>query len=144
MFVAYSWGEDEEGNGFVKREKLPSRQCTREELGLDPGESRFFELRSYYVNQLKFYHKKMLCVDQEEMRIYGDFSSQEARLIDLQLVKCHDKDYCKSDEYIQEFMKDKYFLLLSNRIRFDSEQYRTNAFVSESVFEWITINTQVI
>ena len=25
IFVAYYWGEDEEGNGFVKRDRLPSR-----------------------------------------------------------------------------------------------------------------------
>ena len=75
MFVAYSWGEDEEGNGFVKRDKIPSRQCTREELGLDEGERRFFPLRENFANQLSFYHKKFLCVDKEEMKLYGDFSS---------------------------------------------------------------------
>ena len=128
-YVAYSWGEDENGNGFVKREKLPTRQCTREELGLDPGESRFFPLREYYVNQVNFYHKKFLCVDREEMLIYGDFSTQKARLIDLQLIKCHDQDYCKSDEEIMQFMKDKWLVLLTNRIRFDPDKFRSEAFV---------------
>ena len=43
-FIAYVWGEDENGVGFLKRDKIPSRMCTREELGLDPGNRRFFKL----------------------------------------------------------------------------------------------------
>ena len=73
--------------------------------------------------------------------IYGDFSTAEARLIDLQLVKCHDQDYCKSDQEINQFMKDKWIVLLYNRIRFDPEAYRSDAFVEESLFEWVTVNT---
>ena len=63
----------------------------------------------------------MMCVDREEMNIYGDFNSEEARLIDVQLIRCHDQDYCKSDEEIMQWMKNKWLLLLSNRIRFDPE-----------------------
>ena len=77
------------------------------------------------------------------MKLYGDFNSQAARLIDFQLIKCHDQDYCKSDEEIMEFMKNKFILMLSNKVRFDPEKYSTEAFVEESVLEWITINTQV-
>ena len=73
------------------------------------------------MNQVKFYHKKFLCVDKEEMKIYGDFSTAEARLIDLQLVKCHGEDYCKSDDEINQFMRDKWLVLLYNRIRFDPD-----------------------
>ena len=75
------------------------------------------------------------------MKLYGDFNSQAARLIDFQLIKCHDQDYCKSDEEIMEFMKNKFILMLSNKVRFDPEKYSTEAFVEESVLEWITINT---
>ena len=63
----------------------------------------------------------MLCIDKEHLELYGDFSSEEARLIDLQLVRCHDQDYCKSEEEIMQWMKNKWLLLLSNRIRFDPE-----------------------
>ena len=64
-FIAYEWGEDENGVSFVRRDKIPSRQCTREELGLDKGNKRFFKLKEFSVNQLEMYHKKMLCVDKE-------------------------------------------------------------------------------
>ena len=43
-FIAYVWGEDENGVSFVRRDKIPTRMCTREELGLDPGNRRFFKL----------------------------------------------------------------------------------------------------
>ena len=53
------------------------------------------------------------------MRINGDFNSAEARLLDIKLVKCHGHSYCKSDEEITNFLKDKFLLLLYNKIRFD-------------------------
>ena len=34
--------------------------------------------------------------------------------------------------------------MLSNKVRFDPEKYSQEAFVEESVLEWITINTQVV
>ena len=40
-----------------------------------------------------------------------------------------------------QFMKDKFLIMLSNKVRFDPEKYSQEAFVEESVLEWITINT---
>ena len=35
MFIAYEWGEDAEtGDVFVKRERIPSHPCSKDELGL--------------------------------------------------------------------------------------------------------------
>ena len=78
------------------------------------------------------------------MEIQGNFSSPSARLIDIELVRCENQHYCKSSEEITEYLRNKYFLLMYNQIRFDSEKYKTEAFVHESVTEWIAINTQTI
>ena len=37
---------------------------------------------------------------------------------------------------------DKYIIMFSNQIRFDSGQLGNDAFVKDSLLEWITINTQ--
>ena len=78
------------------------------------------------------------------MKIQGNFSSPSAQLIDIELVRCENKHYCKSPEEINEFLRNKFFLLMYNQIRFDTELYKTESFVHESITEWITINTQTI
>ena len=88
------------------------------------------------------YQKDFLCIDKKDLRLYGDWNSSKARLIDIQLIKCTDKSYCKEEEDIKSFLRDKYLLLLSNQIRFDSDLIGNEAFVKESVLEWITVNTQ--
>ena len=40
-----------------------------------------------------------------------------------------------------EFMKNKFILMLANKVRFNPEKYKEEAFVEESTLEWITINT---
>ena len=73
-----------------------------------------------------------MCINKEDMRINGDWDSNSARLIDLKLAKCHGHSYCKTDEEITDFMKDKFLLLLYNKIRFDGNLYGQEAFVEES------------
>ena len=76
------------------------------------------------------------------MYIYGDFSAASARLIDIKLVKCHDQDYCKSDEEILDFVANKFMLLMKNQIRWNHEKFGKDSFVKESLMDWVTINTQ--
>ena len=39
------------------------------------------------------YQKKFLCVDKEEMKLYGDYNSDKARILNMQLVKCYNGGY---------------------------------------------------
>ena len=39
---------------------------------------------------LSFYHKKLNCVDEENLLLYGDYGSYKASLFNVQFVKCHD------------------------------------------------------
>ena len=55
------------------------------------------------------------------MRIYGNFNSFKARIINMQLIRCHDGGYfaengitCKSDAEITQFLRNKYFIMLYN------------------------------
>ena len=54
------------------------------------------------------------------MYINGDLNSESSRLLEFQLIKCHDRVDCKSDEEIIEFIRGKWLLILFNQKRFDS------------------------
>ena len=75
------------------------------------------------------------------MRINGDWNSAAARLLDIQLVKCHGHSYCQTDEEITNFLRDKFLLLFHNKIKFDVNKRGSDAFVAESKLEWIIVNT---
>ena len=65
------------------------------------------------------YHKKFLCIDKDELFIYGDFDSNQARLIQIQLEKCTGHSYCKEPSEITSFLREKWMLFLYNEKVFD-------------------------
>ena len=87
------------------------------------------------------YQRKFRCIDPEEMYLYGDYNSEKARLIQLQLEICHDKPICKPRDEIIEFARGKYLVLLYNQINFDSNRYREHSIQPESNTVWIPVNT---
>ena len=120
-FMAYEWGEDENKEVYVRKNIIPSHICTKEELGLEGDNSNFFPLFTGQLNQLKNYHKKFRCTAKEEMKVFGDWNSKFARLIDITLTKCTGHTYCKTENEIKDWLKNKFFVLMYNKIRFDSE-----------------------
>ena len=75
---------DEQGNFFLTQDRIPSHTCTRRELGLEGyGNDTFSEVRESSASYLEQYHKKFICIDPEEMYIYGDFDASSARLIQI-------------------------------------------------------------
>ena len=70
----------------------------------------------------------MLCLDEEDRYVEGNFHSDVASIIRVRLNRCTGEDYCKSREEIEAYMSDKYVLLYMNKVRFQA-----NAFFDESV-----------
>ena len=62
----------------------------------------------------------------------------------MTLKKCNKnkRDDCKSEEEVAEYMEDKFMLLLSNQIRFDSSRYSEESIVKESRLLWLNTNTE--
>ena len=64
------------------------------------------------------FQSKMWCIDaQEEVSVRGSYDTEEGRIIKVLLEKCdqytvRDDLECKSEEEIEEYFSDKYFLLL--------------------------------
>ena len=122
VFNAYNWGVREDNTYFSELAPIETHPCTDEELGLTglsangtlPGDVQFLPIRGQNQNELKTFRRKMQCVDKSEMYISGDYSSASARLMNIQLIKCHGHDYCASDEEIKAFLRDKYLIILYN------------------------------
>ena len=41
-------------------------------------------------------------------------------MIEVELLRCQGKDYCQTDEEIDEFIRGKYLIVYLNEIRFES------------------------
>ena len=79
VFIAYEWGENvDTGDVFVKRTRIPSYPCSRDELGIgeENENRRFYPIYPWQENQLEKFHKKFRCIKREDMRIYGDWNSK--------------------------------------------------------------------
>lgn len=73
------------------------------------------------------------------MKIWGDYTSNNARQLRIRLQRCIGKDYCKPLEAINAFLRDKYLLMLHNEIRFDATQYYAESIIAESRTHWFQI-----
>ena len=124
-FYAEEWEIDAEQN-LINNMNIPIEPhiCSREELGLTGANSQFLpSTRSAVIAEVERYQQKFMCLEEKDMKIYGDYNSNRARQIQVRLEKCHDQAYCKSDEVIDRFLEDKYILLLTNQIRYDAQEY---------------------
>ena len=75
------------------------------------------------------------------MHIAGDFNSHAARLMNIQLIKCHGEDYCESPEKITEFLRNKYFVFMYNLVKFQADGFGEDSVKEEARLIWLSINT---
>ena len=64
---------------------MKSHICTKEELGVteDRSKSRFLPHTDQGKGLVELYQKKMLCVDDDELFVYGDWDSLSTRQINI-------------------------------------------------------------
>ena len=84
IFNSYSWGANEDGTFFTERKKLNSHFCTDYEFGLnnaaDDGEGAKFLPPDYTsAGYIELYKKKFICLNEEDIFIYGDFTTTKTR-----------------------------------------------------------------
>ena len=150
-FMALEWGIDADGKAWKRRTVVPSHECTDEELGLQGSSpssaSNFFRITKSSLKTVTTFKHKMRCIKQKEMRIRGSYDSEEGRLINVQLQKCVVGDgspnNCKSESDIEEYFKDKFFLMLSNQVRFVQDDFSEKKVVRESTIKKLKISTQM-
>ena len=62
---------------------MPSHMCTKEELGLQGSDSKFMPYDEKSAFEFTTYQQKFQCIDQDEVKVYGDFNSRSARMINI-------------------------------------------------------------
>ena len=85
----------------------------------------------------------MLCLDEEDLTLNGDFNSATALMMNIQLIKCTGREDCKSDAEILKFFRGRYIMLMYNQIRFNKDEFGEERITKESRIAWLKINTQV-
>ena len=142
-FKYSQWGYGEDGTYIEVEEEIESHTCSHQELGLtgDKKQARFMPIHKASKSALKQYKDGFLCIEDEQLELYGDWNSDSARTIQISLERCSREAYCKSDEEIDQFLKGTYLMLLNNQIRFDSTNYGTEAIKLESRVRWYSIST---
>lgn len=89
-------------------------------MGLTGRDHKFWPINASQENLINNFHNLYHCIDHTaDLKIYGGLNSEKARLLQADIVKCIDKDYCKSDEEIRDYFANMFILVLRNQIRFD-------------------------
>ena len=82
VYNHYKWGPDVGENDTYGSKRLPlkSHQCTSTELGLDDdrSQSKFLPTFRDGIDEVRFYQKKFVCAEQEDLKVSGDFNSYKA------------------------------------------------------------------
>jgi hypothetical protein len=70
-----------------------------------------------------------MCID-EEVELYGDFNTANARLLFLSFEKCDNKKRktCKPDEVVTEWLKNQYLVFAYNSFNFIEDGFRGRSF----------------
>ena len=55
-----------------------------------------------------------MCVNDEDLFLYGDFNSPKASLFNIQFKKCKDRPDCKTEDELRTFLKNKWILFIYN------------------------------
>ena len=77
VFNHLRWGPELDGS---ERTRFPNHPCSREELGIEEDRSNamFMPVYKSSADEVDFYWKKLQCVDNESLSLFGDYNSYKA------------------------------------------------------------------
>lgn len=104
---------------------MDTHPCSEEELGLvgdDRSKATFMPMNKNSENYVRTFRKKMLCLNKEDLSIYGSWDTKFTKMMDIQLRKCTNRPDCKSEQEILQFFRDKFVIVLHNQVLFDDAQ----------------------
>ena len=114
----YGWGNNATGKDYGMSYSLQNHFCSDEELGYVQGpKTRAFPVYKHSQRELNNYRKKFKCIDEEDMKIWGDFNSAKAMQLQIKFQMCVGTG-CKSEQEIKKWLRDKYIVVIYNERRF--------------------------
>lgn len=103
-------------------------------------------MASKYREDLEGYWDRFVCLDAPaDLVLRGDLDAATASILDVVVSRCDssEEDNCKPDEVTREHFADKYFVILTNDIRFDSKNFGEDAIIRESTLTWLEYSMSV-
>lgn len=143
-FSHYAWNFDSSSdqiNGYVP---IESHQCSDIELGFNrTDETKLYPVKESMLDEVRSFKKKFKCIDTEDLVIWGDYNSNTAQQLAVSFVMCKDHEYCKSENEIREWLKNKFIVLLYNKLSFTRDRYFHQTLQEASVIQYIKVSSQM-
>ena len=76
--------------------------------------SKFMPIHDTSSTYVNLYKNKFQCISQEDLEIYGNFDSKKAKMLKVTLKYCQDEVFCRTKDEIDNFMDDKWLIVLKN------------------------------
>lgn len=78
-----------------------------------------------------------MCID-EDVELYGDFNTANARILFLGFVKCDKtkRKTCKSDKEVNEWLKSQYLIVAYNKYSFIADGFKERMFKKSVALDW--------
>ena len=70
-------------------------------------------IKEEFRKSLTYFQNLFMCADGDFL-IKGNFNSDEGKVLNVKLTRCHDRADCHTEEEIDEFFRGKYFVILYN------------------------------
>ena len=105
----------------------------------------FFKAEKQQLDWYKTYSGKMHCFD-DQIRLQGNYDTQVARTLAISFEKCDPtvRETCKSEEYISNWIKEKYFITAENTWVFRQDEYAASRKLSpHTFFYWQGISSVI-
>ena len=139
----FGWGNEDIGKSYGTH-AIPNHFCSDEELGFEKGpKTRAFTVSERSLREVETYQRKFKCVDEEHMRVWGNFNSAKAMQLQIKFHMCHGEDYCKSRAEILDWLSGKYIVLLYNERRFLNEVVNGESIREELRLTYVPVSSQI-
>ena len=70
-------------------------------------------------------------MEEEELHLYGSYHSTRGRILTMQVDLCSEHEYCMNETEAKNALIGNFIGLVTNRIRFDSFRYGSDAIIKE-------------
>lgn len=67
------------------------------------------------------------CVE-DPLELEGNWNTGTAKVVEVYFERCTERETCKNETEVREWMKDKYMFLVYNRRNFRVNEFGENAF----------------
>lgn len=80
----------------------------------------------------------------EPVNLVGNWNTETAKVLEFYFEKCDSekRETCKSEEEVQEWMKDKYLILAYNRQLFMTDKFGEKRFKKNSYLDWLPVDIE--